>query len=946
MGKVSIPRRFAKKLPIGSFVYQLSENVEGILELPMQYFEEYTLHNENHINAVLEIADALIPNGTLDGLSETAVEILVSAIIVHDLGMFIQREGVQSLLFGEYSTLETEYLDVLNWKEQWEDFYRKARRYNHQQLVDLFGDNPPNIKLPLDTVDDSGENWRVYGEFLRKFHPRLAHDIVLHGFFGAEYNNIFAHCLSEEMDYIKDLIGLVARSHGMEIRNTYKYLEHHRLITKGNTHLPMGVPIYYLMAVLRMADYLHAGTDRATVARLKAQSIAAPVSKNEFKWNQAVYSKMLFFIGEEGRRPDEGSFGEDKGYVEITADPKDSATFLSLENWINSIQRELDVCWAVLSEKYGNKYKLSIHRVVTNIFDDASVTKYNKKFLTKRAAITANPEIAKLLVAPLYGDDPTFAVRELVQNAVDACNERNEWEHRHKKRRTPGKIKIEIDTEQKIFKITDNGIGMNAEVLLNYFLVAGASFRDSAVWTECNKDDNNKTTTMRSGRFGIGALATFLLGTSSTVITRHIDDQDELGYSFSYDLQASKPLDIIRVKDVEIGTQIIIPLDQHAVDYFNDADHSYFTPWYNWYHFKEPELSIALNGADHIGERRLKPRFFAPNIKHDALGWFYCPSKEYTSIHWGYEVTHEDMNVFLCNGITVHNVRNGNESRGEIFDSLVEGSNIGIDIRLPRMSIVDKEGNLGLNISRSEITYFKLEDKFGEELCKYWLAQILVCEPIDNYGNNEAIGNYNTVFTYNKQAFTIDSRTFLFHMAKNILLIGTKDRWTKPKLDLSKSMLDAVIIFKGLSHSSNLTVDHEILLGDSGFSSACLEAWGIETDDLIAYRSEKLTDEKISLDNRMKYYVGPKEYYIGTSDMPYSRRSPITLSDEYPIVIRYKPTLPVPENRNLMLKVLKKYIPVEINQGLIPVNIDERKRMYPEAFKELEKYMVKSQKTL
>ncbi|WP_290101944.1 hypothetical protein, partial [Parabacteroides goldsteinii] len=80
-----------------------------------------------------------------------------------------------------------------------------------------------------------------------------------------------------------------------------------------------------------------------------------------------------------------------------------------------------------------------------------------------------------------------------------------------------------------------------------------------------NKDDNNKTVTIRSGRFGIGALATFLLGDISTVITRHIADEDKLGYSFSYDIKSSRPLDVMRVENVEPGTEITIPLKQYAV---------------------------------------------------------------------------------------------------------------------------------------------------------------------------------------------------------------------------------------------------------------------------------------------------------------------------------------------------------------------------------------------
>lgn len=101
-------------------------------------------------------------------------------------------------------------------------------------------------------------------------------------------------------------------------------------------------------------------------------------------------------------------------------------------------------------------------------------------------------------------------------------------------------------------------------------------------------------------------------------------------------------------------------------------------------------------------------------------------------------------------------------------------------------------------------------------------------------------------------------------------------------------------------------------------------------------RNEYSLDEKLKLFN-----IDTSEYYLGSSDMPFPRQSPVALSDQVPIVIKYKPSLPVIENRNLMLKVLRKYIPAEINHGLIPINLNKRKELYTKAFKELAKYMAK-----
>lgn len=408
-----------------------------------------------------------------------------------------------------------------------------------------------------------------------------------------------------------------------------------------------------------------------------------------------------------------------------------------------------------------------------------------------------------------------------------------------------------------------------------------------------------------------------MLGDTATVTTRHIDDMDELGYSFSYDIKASKTLNVIRVKEVNVGTEIIISLKQRAVDFFNKEYSSYTTEWYNWYHFSEPEVSMVLNDSNHLGDTLLEPRFMVPAVKRDKSGWFYCASREYTSIHWGYNVTNEDMYVFLCNGISVHGTgRNNSENRD--FNSFQAESNLGITLKLPDISIVDKEGNLGLNISRSDVTHFKIEDKFGEELCKYCLAQILIKRPEDigSRGSSDTY-YYHDIIVDDKEAFTIESRTFLFHTGMDILVVGEINSGNKSRSAFSKPLTNTLVIFKEILHfqlPQELTIDGQILLNNKGISPCCQELWVKKTDCIQSYWSEDMENRAIPLGERLKFFnISNGEYYIGTSEISFPKRSPIVLSDSNPIVIRYKPELPVIEYKNLMLKVLRKYIPTEVN---------------------------------
>ena len=76
-------------------------------------------------------------------------------------------------------------------------------------------------------------------------------------------------------------------------------------------------------------------------------------------------------------------------------------------------------------------------------------------------------------------------------------------------------IQMEFEEQENgnwIFRIIDKGMGMTKDVILNYFLNVGASFRDDPIWREGFLDNEGNAKVLRSGRFGIGALTAFLLG--------------------------------------------------------------------------------------------------------------------------------------------------------------------------------------------------------------------------------------------------------------------------------------------------------------------------------------------------------------------------------------------------------------------------------------------------
>jgi molecular chaperone HtpG len=104
----------------------------------------------------------------------------------------------------------------------------------------------------------------------------------------------------------------------------------------------------------------------------------------------------------------------------------------------------------------------------------------------------AGADILKLFIEPFYGNYPEIGIRELIQNAVDAVRERLEFERTHPNlvRLSPsgeeGDVVVWLDDPDQNgvarLTVTDNGIGMTDDVIVNYFLRAGASFRRSLAW--------------------------------------------------------------------------------------------------------------------------------------------------------------------------------------------------------------------------------------------------------------------------------------------------------------------------------------------------------------------------------------------------------------------------------------------------------------------------------
>lgn len=691
---IAIPKRFEDKLRFDEeskvyegYIHALIQNTSGLITEKAEFFPEYTIHGWPHIQAVLNHADKLIPDVTMEALSARDMTLLIAAVILHDVGMFLNKAGVCKLLAGSGSFTTSNWLDEHDWKIEWNRYIENIRRYPEEKLLYHFGASHAITEPSLSKDDLSDLDVLIIGEFLRRHHHRIGHQIVCGTMPGDRDLDVMqvgadASGNSAFGEEDRKCIGILVRSHGMPVRKTWEYIEHEI----GPQHREK---LTYLMTVLRIADALDADKNRAPNKDLRLAGIRTPVSVKEWTWNQRITRTAL-------------DWNNTEVYKHIEAAPKSSTEFVHLEKWLKWIQEELDLSWAVLSECCDTqKYRLSIHLIKSNILKPEGQEYYGAKFLTKDARLNANPELLKLLVAPLYGNDPSYGVRELLQNAVDACRERAylEGDNYH------GEVRICLDTEAKTLTVSDNGIGMDEHVLLNYFLSAGASYRTSDKWFEQFATDREPNI-VRTGRFGVGVLAAFLLGNEIRVTTRH--RSDALGYRFDFGMEP-KGLDINRPTEItRIGTTITVQLKEDALQKL-ETDYSGEKTWLNWYRFADPSVRYWVNSEEYISQRP-----FIPQDDRPMPYWFDLPGTDYEMVRWGYP-----GDGFFCNGIRIP----------EAFEKeyLFQGTSI----FTPSVSVIDKNGLLPLDLARRNVRSWPYSAYLKEEAVKYAIAKLLT-DPWDN----------------------------------------------------------------------------------------------------------------------------------------------------------------------------------------------------------------------
>ncbi len=111
----------------------------------------------------------------------------------------------------------------------------------------------------------------------------------------------------------------------------------------------------------------------------------------------------------------------------------------------------------------------------------------------------------------LYSDRRVF-LRELIQNAVDACNLKKMVDPDHSPR-----ISVHLDSQTRVITFYDNGIGMDQQWIEKYFLKIGISFYRSG---DLKNISRSRVNFNFISKFGIGFLSSFMVSDKIIIRTR------------------------------------------------------------------------------------------------------------------------------------------------------------------------------------------------------------------------------------------------------------------------------------------------------------------------------------------------------------------------------------------------------------------------------------------
>ena len=342
--------------------------------------------------------------------------------------------------------------------------------------------------------DFSTDNWKEYfNNFPQDYSKRnkeKEQDRIIRNYVRVNHHARIDENLSEE-DWSDDL-----EHEGIYLENLIDLCKSHGENLKELTEIDIcDCDIKLCAVLLRLADILDFDSSRVPDKLFKQLGLDTPENSEKRKSSEEWYKNRA------------GRFYIRNGELKFDAKFSNSQLEHQLRDYNKWVKAELEGCREYLC------HTDSQNRIDIPYLKEGNISR-NPKYTCGDFSLTMDQDkILTLLTGKNLYSDPGVFVRELLQNAIDAVMTRCTLDGNFKM--TDGKISIRTWTDNEgysWFRIKDNGIGMDEEIINKYLLKIGRSYYTSdefnRIQTECC--EKGKKINKPISRFGIGILSCFM----------------------------------------------------------------------------------------------------------------------------------------------------------------------------------------------------------------------------------------------------------------------------------------------------------------------------------------------------------------------------------------------------------------------------------------------------
>jgi molecular chaperone HtpG len=454
----------------------------------LKHMGEFTLHDGDHLFRVLALMESLLRPEQINKLSIPELMLLILSAFFHDIGMAPSEAEIQA--WKKYFDTNPEFISEYE-EQEYELFQRFcAARPDQIDQINSY------LQQGIVSLADLAKSYLI-SDYIRITHADRARKIIEEDWLNkiryrdtdltVEFASV---CFSHNEDALKVL----------ELDKNY--------LCGPNTFacLPM------VAAILRLADLLDFDAKRTPSILFSHLFVRHPISIQEWNKHRAIEAWTI-----------------SSNAIQFHAKCSHPAIQSSINNFCDVIDQELSACnniFSMLTEH--NEYSNRNLAIKIPFKVDRSKIETKKKiggdpeFIYRETQfnLSKNQVIDLLMGTKLYGD-PEVALRELLQNSIDACLLRQAMEMSWGNSYSPEiKVKYFTVNNEDILEIEDNGIGMDQHIIDNYYSRVGSSFYKSSDFYDLKSQSKAKFTP--TSRFGIGILSCFMVADTVDVDTRKV----------------------------------------------------------------------------------------------------------------------------------------------------------------------------------------------------------------------------------------------------------------------------------------------------------------------------------------------------------------------------------------------------------------------------------------